>query len=153
MRSLNVKVNSVGFCGEEELEGHRKRALLKEFFRAEKEKGYELGPGKEGGDSEELPPTNLELFRAYAEALVKEHPGINTELFCLVRQLEASSQGIPLQVYAFTYDKTLVGHSEVISEIFSHLIAIAPSFGLEVFETPSGADIRDHLSREGQQNV
>ncbi len=94
---------------------------------------------------EDASPTNLEVFRAYAEAYVMKHPGINKELLGLVRQLEAGPNGIPLQVYAFTTDKTLIVHSQVISDIFSHLIAKAGDFGLEVFESPSGSDLRERL--------
>ncbi len=133
LRSLNIKVNSVRFCSEAETERFGKMELLKPYFAERQNKG------KTGS------VTNLEIYHAYAEAFLTQHPGINKELLCLVRQLEASSQGIPLQVYAFTSDKTLVVHSQVISDIFSHLIAMAPEFDLEVFESPSGTDLRESL--------
>jgi miniconductance mechanosensitive channel len=132
MRSLNIKVSSVDFCGQEQLEGFKKIELLKPFFQKQEEEGDEG-------------LTNLEVFRAYAEAYVFQHPGINKELLGLVRQLEAGPHGIPLQVYAFTSDKTLLVHSQVISDIFSHLIAKAKDFGLEVFENPAGSDLRERL--------
>lgn len=145
MRSLNIKVNSVSFCDAEMIERYRKVRLLKTFFDTEGEEGHKTSTEEGEGEEASLdrpPRTNLEIFRAYAEAYVKEHPGINSEMFCLVRLLETGEGGIPVQIYAFTKDKTLVVHSQVISEIFSHLIAAAPYFGLEVFETPSGTDLR-----------
>lgn len=141
MRSLNIKVNSVRFCEEAELERFRKMEHLKPYF-------------EEAENSENLQqPTNLELFRAYAEAHAKQHPGINTELLCLVRQLQATPEGIPLQLYAFTFEKKLIFHAQVISDIFSHLIAMAHEFGLEVFETPSGSDLREYLDSKASEQA
>ncbi len=131
MRSLNIKVNSVSFCTEEQLERFKKEELLRSFFEEQEKDGGSL--------------TNLEVFRAYAEAFVLQHSGINKEMLGLVRQLEAGTNGIPLQVYAFTSDKSLIVHSKVISDIFSHLIAKVKDFDLEVFESPTGKDLRERL--------
>ncbi|MFB6257941.1 MAG: mechanosensitive ion channel family protein [Flavobacteriales bacterium] len=139
MQSLNIKANSVSFCDEERVEDLKRYDLLREG----------LEDRKSDRDSQ---MTDLELFRTYAEAFVRQHPGINKEMLCLVRQLEAGSHGIPLQVYAFTTDKSLAVHSRVISDIFSHLTAMAPYFGLEVFESPSGVDLRERLKAAGKQN-
>lgn len=147
MQHLHLKLSSVSFCEEEGLKAYRDMELLEPFFE-EWDRGRRTALTSSGEErSEALPPTNLELFRAYAEAFARRHPGINDGMLLLVRQLEAGEHGVPLQLYAFTHDKSLVGHSKVISEIFSHLIAMAPSFGLEVFESPSGSDLRKHFGK------
>lgn len=150
MRSLHLKTSSVNFCDETMLERFKKVRLLKGHFGEEGSQG--TSKEEEGEEDAMGRPrtTNLEVFRAYAEAFVQEHPGINSEMICLVRQLEPGAEGIPLQVYAFTTDKTLVEHSKVISDLFSHLIATAPFFELEVFENPSGSDLRRLLSASDQ---
>ncbi len=83
--------------------------------------------------------TNIGLFRAYALAYLNENPNIHKELTIMVRQLDATEKGVPLQVYAFCNDTVWVNYERIQSDIFDHLISAAPFFDLELFEYPSGS--------------
>src|SRR5688572_12666614 len=74
--------------------------------------------------------TNVGSFRAYVEAYLRDHPGINQGLTLLVRQLDTTDKGLPLELYAFTSDTSLDGHEAVQADIFDHLLTIVPAFGL-----------------------
>ncbi|MDO4880278.1 MAG: mechanosensitive ion channel [Capnocytophaga sp.] len=78
--------------------------------------------------------TNLGLFRKYADYYLKNHPRINKKLTMMVRQLAATSKGIPLEIYAFTDTTNWVEYETIQSDIFDHLIAAVPFFDLEIFE-------------------
>jgi miniconductance mechanosensitive channel len=78
--------------------------------------------------------TNIGTFRAYSDAYLRSHPGINKEMNIMVRQLAPTEYGLPLEVYAFTSDVVWAAHERVQSDIFDHLLAIAPEFGLVVYQ-------------------
>jgi miniconductance mechanosensitive channel len=87
--------------------------------------------------------TNIGTFRAYVERYLRSHPGINQEMMLMARQLAPTADGLPLEVYCFTRSVALVGHEAAQSDIFDHLFAIVPEFGLRVFQHPSGGDVRE----------
>jgi miniconductance mechanosensitive channel len=82
--------------------------------------------------------TNLGLFRKYVTHL-NNHPGINQNLL-LCRQLQSTSEGVPLEVYAFTSDKEWQNYEYIMSDIFDHIIAAVPYFGLELYELRSNSE-------------
>ena len=84
---------------------------------------------------------NLQLFRACAEHYLRNLGSVNSELTLLVRQLEPTSEGLPLQLYFFTRPKDWPTHEQVASEVMEHMIASLPEFGLRVFQKPSGSDL------------
>ena len=86
--------------------------------------------------------TNIGCFRAYAEAYLRSHPEVNQEMILLVRQLAASDKGLPLELYLFTADTRWAVHERVQADIFDHLLTVVPEFGLSVFQSPSGSDLR-----------
>ena len=91
--------------------------------------------------------TNVGVFRAYAEAYLKSHPLIHKEgMTFLVRQLQATEHGIPLQVYVFTTDTRWTYYEGIQADIFDHLFAAIPHFGLRVFQNPSGNDFQNAFS-------
>ena len=87
--------------------------------------------------------TNLGTFRAYVEHYLRQHPGINQSMTQLVRQLQPTADGLPLELYCFTNTVAWVPYESYQSDIFDHLLAILPEFGLRVFQHPSGADMRE----------
>lgn len=121
-RSLRIDMNSVRFCTPAELE---------RFAKADWARGMELGPET----------VNLQLFRACAEHYLRNLGSVNSELTLLVRQLEPTSEGLPLQLYFFTRPKDWPTHEQVASEVMEHMIASLPEFGLRVFQKPSGSDL------------
>ena len=85
--------------------------------------------------------TNVGTFRAYVERYLRNHPGIHQNMTLMVRQLQPTPEGLPLEIYCFTNKTVWVYYEGVQADIFDHLIAIAPEFGLRVFQTPSGMDL------------
>jgi miniconductance mechanosensitive channel len=86
--------------------------------------------------------TNLGAFRAYVFGYLQSHPKINPEMEILVRHMEPTESGLPLEIYAFCRDKRWEDFEDVQAEIFDHLLAILPEFELAAYQNPSGMDIR-----------
>ena len=97
--------------------------------------------------------TNLGSFRAYVTAYLKEHPNIHHGMTCMVRQLQSDAKGIPLELYCFTATTEWAAYEGIQSDIFDHLYALLPEFGLALYQPPTGRDLRLGLagSALGQQ--
>ncbi|MCX7512716.1 mechanosensitive ion channel family protein [Frateuria hangzhouensis] len=93
--------------------------------------------------------TNLGTFRAYVQAYLDGHPRIHHGLFCLVRQLASGPQGIPLELYCFTNTVAWAEYEGIQADIFDHLFALLPEFGLALYQQPSGQDVRTGLIAAG----
>jgi miniconductance mechanosensitive channel len=87
--------------------------------------------------------TNLGVFRKYLEAYLMNRPEINKSMIIMVRQLQPSESGLPIEIYAYSQNKQLIAYESIQSDIFDHILAIIPEFGLRVFQAPSGNDIKD----------
>jgi len=70
------------------------------------------------------------------------NPHINKEMMIMVRQLPPSEKGLPLEIYAFSKDKSWKAYESIISDIFDHVLSVAPYFDLEIFENPAGSDFK-----------
>ncbi|MDO6759523.1 mechanosensitive ion channel [Tamlana sp. 2_MG-2023] len=81
--------------------------------------------------------TNLGVFRKYIDSYLNNHSAVNKDMMIMARQLAPTTQGIPLEIYAFSSDKRWANYEYIMSDIFDHLIAALPYFGLEIFELPS----------------
>ncbi|MBP1758605.1 MAG: miniconductance mechanosensitive channel [Firmicutes bacterium] len=86
--------------------------------------------------------TNLGTFRAYMVAYLKAHSGIHHGMITMVRQLAPDDKGIPLEVYAFTNTTEWEPYENIQSDIFDHFFSAAQAFGLEIYQSPSGSDLR-----------
>jgi miniconductance mechanosensitive channel len=86
--------------------------------------------------------TNVGIFRMYVEAFLSKNPHINKNMTFMVRQLQATESGLPIEVYAFSLQKDLEAFEAVAADIFDHLLAAVPYFDLEIFQSPSGSDMR-----------
>src|SRR5690606_4804537 len=84
--------------------------------------------------------TNVGTFRAYVGAYLRNHPMISKELTFLVRQLEPTPEGLPLEIYVFTTDTRWAVYEGIQADIFDHLLSIISEFGLSVYQRPSGGD-------------
>nr|WP_314370987.1 mechanosensitive ion channel domain-containing protein [uncultured Acinetobacter sp.] len=89
--------------------------------------------------------TNVGTFRAYVEFYLRQHQGIAQNQTILVRQLQPISEGLPLEIYAFTNTTAWASYEAIQSDIFDHLIAIIPEFGLRIYQAPSGYDFKTYL--------
>src|SRR5690606_14941659 len=90
--------------------------------------------------------TNIGTFRAYVIAYLQAHGRIAQDMTQLVRQLQPTPQGLPLEIYCFTSTTAWAAYESIQADIFDHLLAILPEFGLRLFQEPSGLDLQNALS-------
>ncbi len=81
-----------------------------------------------------LAPTNLQLYRKYMEKYLRERPEVNTEMTLMVRQLEATQCGLPMEFYFFVKDKIWVNYEHILAEIMEHAYALSAEFGLKIYQ-------------------
>ena len=145
-RSVNIDMNSVCFCTNEMLDRYKQIVLLKDYIEM-KEKAVRSFNTEHGLDGSNLVngrhQTNLGVFRAYLELYLKSLPAVNQELTCMVRQLQPTEKGIPLEIYFFCKEKDWIPYENMQADVFDHILAIVPEFDLQVFQNPSGADFRN----------
>lgn len=89
--------------------------------------------------------TNIGTFRAYALAYLKSHPEVQPNMTCMVRQMQTTAQGIPLEIYCFTRTTAWADYERIQGDIFDYLLAVLPEFGLSLYQQPSGGDLRAGL--------
>lgn len=149
-RAINIDMQSIRFADEAMLEHWRKFRLLRTYL-ADKLAEIETENRSLGEDLGVLGNgrrlTNLGTFRAYCLAYLRAHPGVNQDMLLLVRQLAPGEHGLPLELYLFTKDVRWVVHETVQADIFDHLLAVLPQFGLRVFQQPVGHDLQTLASR------
>lgn len=149
-RSIRIDMNSVKFCTPEMLAKYKKIQLLKDYIE-ETEKVIEDYNKEHGIDNPILVngrrQTNLGVFRAYLTNYLKSLPTVNQDLTCMVRQLQPTEQGIPLELYFFSAIKAWVPYEGVQADVFDHVLAIIPEFDLHVFQNPTGEDFRELSKR------
>jgi len=144
-RAINIDATSVGFASDEQLKRLRRARLLSGYIE---QKASEIQQSNQADGVDRSSPmntrrlTNLGIFRAYLTAYLADSANINHELTFMVRQLDPGPNGIPLQVYAFARDTRWVPYENIQSDIFDHIYAIIPEFGLRLHQAPSGHDIR-----------
>lgn len=145
-RALNIKISSIKFCSPEMLERFKKFQLIKNYI-IETNNKVEVYNKENKIDKTYLINgkhlTNIGVFRVYAEAYVKNIPDINTNMTCMVRQLLPTEKGLPIEIYTFSNRQEWTEYESIISNMFDHLIAAVPEFGLEVFENPTGTDFKN----------
>ena len=144
-RSINIDMTSVRFCTPEMLEKYRKIQLLKDYI--DETEAVVHAYNKENGiDNEVLVngrrQTNLGVFRAYLTAYLKSLPVVNKDLNCMVRHLQPTDHGLPVELYFFSTIKDWIPYEGVQADVFDHVLAIIPEFDLRVFQSPSGADFQ-----------
>lgn len=144
-RSVQINVNSVKFCTSEMLARFRKIHRLTDYIDRKEKELLEYNTSHNIDSSVMVNgrrQTNLGVFRAYAKEYLKHHPKVNTDMIMLVRQLQPTQAGIPIEIYVFSADKAWANYEDIQSDIFDHLLAVIPQFELEVFQEPTGADFR-----------
>jgi miniconductance mechanosensitive channel len=145
MRSLYLDQSSIGFLSPENIAHLQDFTLLGPYLKSKKSELLSWNGALDAGA--QVPAntrriTNLGTFRVYIEHYLRQHPGINQDMTQMVRQLDPTANGLPLQLYCFTTSISWVPFETVQSDIFDHLLAILPEFGLRVFQSPSGSDLR-----------
>jgi miniconductance mechanosensitive channel len=91
--------------------------------------------------------TNIGTLRAYALAYLQTHPDIQPSMTCMVRQLQPTAEGVPLEIYCFTRTTAWADYERIQGDVFDYLMALLPEFGLAAYQRPSGEDMRVGLGR------
>ncbi|MEX2397611.1 MAG: mechanosensitive ion channel family protein, partial [Balneolales bacterium] len=150
MRSININSSTIRFLTREEITRFSKFTLLKEYIQAKAEE-LEKANLKNGVDSSisvnTRNLTNIGTIRAYILAYLKGHPGINSDMIIMVRQLDPTPEGVPIQVYAFINETGWVAFEQIQTDIFDHILASIPEFGLSLYQRPSGHNF-DSVTKE-----
>ena len=148
-RTLRLDANVVRFLAEDEIERLSRIALLRPYLEGKKHDVQQTNQAlRERLGEHAVEPanqrrlTNIGTFRAYMDAYVRAHPRIHQEMLLIVRTLEPSGEGVPVELYCFTSTTAWVEYEAIQGDIFDHLIAILPEFGLRLYQSPTGNDIR-----------
>ncbi|MCX7585765.1 mechanosensitive ion channel family protein [Phenylobacterium sp. 58.2.17] len=152
-RTLLVDQGSVRFLSPDERIGLQRFALIEDYL-VQKQSELERSNAavhEAGGDLVNTRRvTNIGTFRAYVLAYLHAHPSISQDMTLLVRQLQPTPQGLPLEIYAFTNTTAWAAYEAIQADIFDHLIAILPEFGLQLFQSPSGKDVERLVLMHGR---
>ena len=136
-RSLLIDISSIKFLNKNEIEELVKLAPLKKYITSKIEEVDQYNSSiAESDNSQEIRRlTNFGTYRAYVESYLKQNSNLNTDTMTfLVRQLPSSPEGVPIEIYTFTNTTEWVKYEQIQSDIFDHLFAILPKFGLRVFQ-------------------
>ena len=139
-RSVIIKQTSIKFLTTDSIESLKKIALITNYLEDRQAKIDASNEGAKVDKSIAINGrnmTNLGVFRKYIETYLESHSAINDEMIMMTRQLEPTTQGIPLEIYAFSSDKRWQNYEYIMADIFDHILAAVPYFDLEVFELPT----------------
>jgi len=144
-RALLIKGSSIKFLSENDLNELKKIKLIEGYIIKKEKEISEYNLNLKIDDSSLVNGrslTNLGLFRIYIEEFLDNNPSINSEMTLMCRQLTPTSQGVPLEIYAFSKDQDWKKYEDIMSDIFDHLLASLKTFHLELFELPSSLNIK-----------
>ena len=123
-RSIFIDMTTVHFCSEKEKIMFASRGWI-----------------DEAQAKPETQVVNLYVFRNYLQNYLREHPRTHKELMIMVRQMQPTSEGLPLEIYCFSNTTVWLEYEQIQGEIFDHILAVIPEFGLRIFQRPSGNDL------------
>ncbi len=145
-RALNIKQEGVKYLTDDEVNKLKEIQLISSYL--ETKQGDIQSYNSSNSINKDLllngrNLTNLGVFRKYIDIYLNNHSAINKDMMIMARQLAPTTQGIPLEIYAFSSDKRWENYEYIMSDIFDHLIAALPYFNLEIFELPSNSSFRN----------
>lgn len=152
-RSVFIDVNSIRFCTPEMIERFKGIHRIRDYVST---KQQELDEYNRQLDIEESSladgrrMTNIGTFRQYLIAYLRQHPNINQEMTFLVRQLQPTNSGLPIEIYVFSSDQEWANYESIQSDIFDHVYAVLPVFELRPFQNLTGQDVIDGLKLMAQ---
>ncbi|MBL7965225.1 MAG: mechanosensitive ion channel [Flavobacteriales bacterium] len=144
-RALHISMGSIRFCRADDLKRYGRYQLVAGYVHDTQQ--AIAAYNRERTVDPSLPingrnQTNVGIFRAYAELYLQQEPRVNKDMMLMVRQQPPTPTGLPLEVYCFSRNKSWMEFERLAADIFDHLIAAAAWFDLEVFQTPTGSDMR-----------
>ncbi len=143
-RAIHIDISTIRLCSEEMLERFEHFDLIGDYVRSKRQELADYNR-EQGVDDSQLVNgrrlTNVGTLRAYIEAYLRSHPKIHQGMTFLVRQLAPSSDGLPIEIYVFSSDQAWANYEAIQSDIFDHVLAVAPEFGLRIHQSPSGHEL------------
>jgi len=139
-RALNIKLDSVTYLSKDEVDNLKEINIISDYLESRQADIQDYNT--EQNINKDLlingrNLTNIGVFRKYIEVYIENHSATNKEMIIMVRQLAPTTQGIPIEIYAFSSDKRWQNYEYIMADIFDHIIAAVPYFNLEIFELPS----------------
>lgn len=151
-RSISIDMKSIQFASPEMLERFLKYDYVKLYIE-EKENELTAYNAQHGIDESVLVngrrQTNIGIFRAYLNGYLHNHPSVNNNMTFLIRQLQPTEKGIPIEVYVFSKIQEWAQYEDLQSDIFDHILAVIPQFELRVYQNPTGDDLQNILIQKG----
>ena len=146
-RSFNLDVTSFKFCNSELLEKLSKVDILKEYLEG---RNKEISDYNKGISQDSVVNgrrlTNVGTFRHYVKQYLRNHPQLNHDMTFLIRQLQPTEKGLPIEIYVFSADKEWISYEDIQADIFDHILTVVPEFDLRLYQSPTGNDFRQFLS-------
>jgi len=141
-RAIHVNTSTIRFLTDEEIERLSRNAFLRDYLLAKRVEIADHNRRQaEGLEGTARRLTNIGTLRAYIVAYLRSHPKIHPDLTFLVRQLAPTPEGLPLEIYVFVSDTRWAHYEGIQADIFDHILATVPEFGLSVYQRPSGRDL------------
>ncbi|PLX14803.1 MAG: mechanosensitive ion channel protein MscS [Marinilabiliales bacterium] len=147
-RSVNIDLKSIKFCDHEMLEKFKKIKLIREYITKKQIEIEEYNKKLEVDNNDKVSRrnlTNIGVFRKYIEIYLENNPkihGANSGYTLIVRHLQPTEKGLPIQVYCFSKDQAWAKYEIVQADLFDHILAVLPEFELRVFQNPTGEDFK-----------
>jgi miniconductance mechanosensitive channel len=149
-RSVCIDMNTIRFCDDAMLERFKHFQYISDYIEQKKTELVAWNNEKNIDASEPINGrrlTNIGTFRAYLVSYLRDHPKIHHDMTFLVRHLEPTGKGLPIQIYVFSKDQAWAGYEAIQADIFDHILAVIPQFGLAVFQEPTGNDFHQAMRK------
>ncbi|MHA0856779.1 mechanosensitive ion channel family protein [Paenibacillus sp. CMAA1364] len=150
-RSIHIDTSSIQFCTQDMIDEFQNIHLLTDYIMTRINEIGEYNKNRHINLSNKVNGrqlTNIGVFRVYIQQYLKHHPKIHKDMTLIVRQLAPEATGLPLEIYTFTNDTDWAVYESVQSDIFDHIFAVAPQFGLRAFQNPTGYDVKHIAERQ-----
>ncbi len=150
MRSINIDMNSIRFCTPEMIDRYKQIPLLKEYLEKKEAELAQPDSNLEIDNPVVINLhrlTNIGIFRAYLDLYIHQLKVVNTDLDCMIRHLQPTPEGIPMQLYFFSSIKEWATYEAIQANVFDHVMAIVPEFDLRIFQRPSGFDLQQTVEQ------
>lgn len=143
-RSLTIDATTARFLTDEEIKQFKRFEILRDYLEQKEKEIQEdnaklIEQGEDPVNQRRL--TNLGTFRMYATLYLEQNQGVHQDMIMMVRMMEPTAEGIPVEIYCFTNDTAWVNYERIQGDIFDHLIAILPEMSLRLYQSPSGRDL------------
>ncbi|UOF93944.1 MAG: mechanosensitive ion channel [Bordetella sp.] len=148
-RTLLIDASSIRFLNFKDYQELNRFELLHDYIQKKtfhfQKVDNNLGVSSHDSSTDKYLLTNIGMFRAYALAYLREHPELRKDMMMMVRMMEPSSNGIPIEIYCFTALTALIEHERIQGDIFDHFLAILPELKLRLYQRPSGSEFSEIL--------